>query len=59
MYRIQINISDATIMEMAKKGYNPAFGARNLERVLTQELEDKIARLILEKKVAEGNTIEL
>jgi len=59
LYKIHIDVTDTTLAEIIRKGYNPQFGARNLERVITQDLEDRIARLILEKKVAEEQTIRL
>ena len=59
MYKIHVEVSDATLTELVQKGYDQKFGARNLQRVLAQELEDKIATLILEKKVEEGGTISL
>lgn len=59
LYKIHVEVTDQTIKDLVQKGYNPQFGARNLQRVITQELEDKIAKLILEKKVEEGGTINL
>lgn len=59
LYKINVEVSESTLQELAKKGYDPAFGARNLQRVITQELEDKIATLILQEKVTEGGTISL
>jgi ATP-dependent Clp protease ATP-binding subunit ClpA len=44
---------------MVQKGYDPAFGARNLERSLTQQIEDRIAELLLQNKVSEGQSIAL
>lgn len=59
LYKIRIIIKEETLMEAIKKHYNPAFGARNLEHVVTQEIEDKISVLLLENKVAEGSVITL
>lgn len=59
MYKIHIIVTDETLKDLTQKGYDPQFGARNLQRVIAQELEDKIAQLILEKKVVEGGTIIL
>lgn len=59
LYRIRLTVADASLVEMIKTGYDPAFGARNLERSLTQQIEDKIASLLLEDKVKEGQTIQL
>ena len=59
LYKIRIVVKDETLIEMTKKHYNPAFGARNLQHIITQEIEDKIATLLLEKKIAEGSVITL
>lgn len=59
MYKIHIIVTDDTLKDLTQKGYDPQYGARNLQRVVAQELEDKIAQLILEKKVVEGGTIIL
>lgn len=59
MYKIHIIVTDETLKNLTQKGYDPQFGARNLQRVIAQELENKIAQLILEKKVEEGGTILL
>jgi len=59
LYKINITVSEATLTDIIKRGYNPAFGARNLDRIIATELEDRIAKLILEKKVSEGETIQL
>ncbi len=59
LYKIHISVSDDTLKAIIKKGFNPAFGARNLEHVVTQELEDKVASLILQKNIHEEETIIL
>ncbi|MFH0773388.1 MAG: AAA family ATPase [bacterium] len=59
LYKIHIAVKDETLIAIIKKHYNPAFGARNLEHVITQEIEDKIATLLLEKKISEGAVITL
>ncbi len=59
MYKIHVEISDETIKKLTSEGYDVQYGARNLERVMRQQLEDKIAKIILEGKVHEGDTINL
>ena len=39
------------------EGYDPAFGARPLKRVIQRELGDRLAVPILEGKIAEGDTV--
>ena len=42
---------------LAHEGFDPAFGARPLKRVIQREIGDRAAVLILEGQVAEGSTI--
>ena len=44
---------------LAKEGYDPAFGARPLKRVIRQMIENPLAKLILEGKFAEAKTIKI
>lgn len=59
MYKIKVKVSDETLENLAKKSYDPAFGARDMERILRQDIEDKIAKMIFEGKAKEGDTINL
>lgn len=57
LYNIKLQIKDETLLAAVQKHYNPQFGARNLEHVVTTEIEDRIATLLLEKRIGEGQTI--
>ncbi|RSK26732.1 ATP-dependent Clp protease ATP-binding subunit [Bacillus sp. HMF5848] len=46
--QIKMTISDDAKQYLSIKGYHPAFGARPLRRVIQEELEDKIADLLLD-----------
>ena len=59
LYNIKLIIKDETLLTVIQKHYNPRFGARNLEHIVTAEIEDKIATLLLEKKIGEGSVITL
>lgn len=59
MYQIRIIVKEETLLDIIKKHYNPQFGARNLEHVVTQEIEDKLTTLLLEKKISEGSVVSL
>jgi len=56
---INISISDEAKAFLAKKGYDPAFGARPLRRAIQSSLEDKLAEEMLEGKVKTGDNIEV
>ena len=43
--------------KLARDGYDPAFGARPLKRVIQRELGDRLATTILEGKAGDGDTI--
>ncbi|VEP11244.1 protein disaggregation chaperone [Hyella patelloides LEGE 07179] len=55
--KISIQLSEAAIDRIVEVGYDPAFGARPLNRAIQRELENPIATKILENAFAEGNTI--
>lgn len=59
LYRVRIEIEDNLLTNLANKNYDPKFGARNMERLIRENIEDKISRIILAKKVKEGDTIHL
>ena len=59
IHKIKVVVSESTLKNLTEKSYDPAFGARDMERILRQEIEDKIARMIFEGKAKEGDVINL
>ncbi len=59
LHKVMVFISEKTIDLVSKKGYDPRFGARNLERTIRDEIEDKVAKLILDDKTKPGDRIYL
>jgi ATP-dependent Clp protease ATP-binding subunit ClpB len=57
--RITLVVSPAAMVHLAEVGYDPAFGARPLKRVIQKQIADPVARLILESKVFEGGTVNV
>jgi ATP-dependent Clp protease ATP-binding subunit ClpA len=45
------------LAHLAREGYDPAFGARPLKRLIQREIGDRVASLILEGKVGEGDAV--
>jgi ATP-dependent Clp protease ATP-binding subunit ClpB len=43
--------------ELAKRGYDPAWGARPLKRIIQKDVQDPLARLILEGRVKDGDRV--
>ncbi|HUL30495.1 MAG TPA: ATP-dependent chaperone ClpB [Thermodesulfobacteriota bacterium] len=55
--RIQLKMTEKTKEWLAKEGFDPAYGARPLKRVIQKEIQDKLALRILEGKFKEGSTV--
>ena len=55
--RIQLKMTEKAKEWLAKEGFDPAYGARPLKRVIQKEIQDKLAMNILEGKFKEGSTI--
>ena len=55
--RIGLDVTPAATALLAHEGYDPAFGARPLKRVIQREIGDRAAMLVLEGKVGEGDAI--
>ena len=45
---MRLDVSPAALAELAKAGFDPAFGARPLKRAIQQRIENPVAKLILE-----------
>ena len=57
--RITLDIDEGAMAQLAREGFDPAFGARPLKRVIQREIGDKASLLILSGDVADGGTIEV
>ena len=55
--RLVLNVTPAASTELAREGFDPAFGARPLKRVIQRRVEDPIALAVLEGVYHEGDTI--
>jgi len=56
---IGFKATDEAIRELAKKGYDPKFGARPLRRVIQEEVDSAIAEALLEGRVGRRDIIVL
>ena len=52
-------IEDSALAELAKAGFDPVFGARPLKRAIQQQIENPLAKAILEGKFAAKETIRV
>ena len=50
-------VSDAALSEIAQAGFDPVYGARPLKRAIQQQIENPLAKAILEGQFAAGDTI--
>ena len=55
--RIQLKMTEKAKEWLAKEGFDPAYGARPLKRVIQKEIQDKLAMKLLEGKFKEGSMI--
>ena len=56
---IKLEITDAAREFLGEKGYDPAFGARPLRRVIQNEVEDKLSEALLRSEFQSGDTVEV
>ena len=57
--KMQIELAEGARQWLADRGYDPIYGARPLKRVIQKELQDPLARLLLEGRVHDGETIKV
>ncbi len=57
--KIEIELTDAARTALADKGYDPAYGARPLKRVIQKHVQDSLAEEILAGNVKEGDTVKI
>ncbi len=55
--RMTLVVTEAAEALLAREGFDPAFGARPLKRVIQREIGDQLALALLEGRYAEGDTI--
>ena len=57
--RIDIDVTDAAREWLADTGYDPAYGARPLRRLIQTAIGDPLARLLLSGEVVDGSTVRV
>ncbi|MGP3442824.1 ATP-dependent chaperone ClpB [Micrococcus sp. TCR-5] len=55
--RLTLEVSDAAKAWLAETGFDPAYGARPLRRLVQREIGDQLARGILAGEIADGDTV--
>lgn len=54
---VTLDLTDAAITHLVRTGYDPAYGARPLKRVLQKEVETVLAKKLLSGEIRDGNTV--
>ncbi|QKV20202.1 ATP-dependent chaperone ClpB [Oricola thermophila] len=57
--KITLDLDDNALVWLAEKGYDPAYGARPLKRVIQRQVQDPLAELILSGEVLDGSTVRV
>ena len=52
-----LKVTDAALMEIAKVGYDPVYGARPLKRAIQEHIENPLAKYLLEGRFGPKDTI--
>jgi ATP-dependent Clp protease ATP-binding subunit ClpB len=54
---ISVEVTPLAIKYLAREGFDPIYGARPLKRVIQREIQNELARLVLEGRVRDGDKI--
>ncbi|HBH80606.1 MAG TPA: type VI secretion system ATPase TssH, partial [Nitrospira sp.] len=54
--RIPLAITPSALKHLGERGYDPVYGARPLKRLIQQELETPIAKLLVKGELRDGHT---
>ncbi|OFW57262.1 MAG: ATP-dependent chaperone ClpB [Candidatus Solincola sediminis] len=57
--RLDIGLTDKALEQLASEGFDPNFGARPLRRAIQREIQDNLARKMLEGDFVEGDMIQV
>ena len=57
--KIRLDLDQEAIDWLAEKGYDPAYGARPLKRVMQKELQDPLAEKILLGEILDGSIVKI
>jgi ATP-dependent Clp protease ATP-binding subunit ClpB len=55
--RLSLDVSEEAVAWLAKAGYDPAYGARPLKRVIQRHIADPLALALLGGRYSEGDTV--
>ncbi|HEX3945805.1 MAG TPA: ATP-dependent chaperone ClpB [Rhizomicrobium sp.] len=55
--KIEISLDNKAREWLAQAGYDPVYGARPLKRVIQRRLQDPLAEMLLEGRIADGSSV--
>ncbi|MEN3344218.1 MAG: ATP-dependent Clp protease ATP-binding subunit ClpB, partial [Arthrobacter sp.] len=55
--RLNLEVTDGARAWLAVTGFDPAYGARPLRRLVQREIGDRLAKAILAGQIADGDTV--
>jgi ATP-dependent Clp protease ATP-binding subunit ClpB len=55
--RLTLSVTDEARRWLAERGYDPAYGARPLKRLIQREISDQLAMALLEGRYPDGSTV--
>jgi len=56
---MKLEVADAVLSAVAATGFDPVYGARPLKRAIQSQIEDPLAKAILEGRFVAGDTIRV
>ena len=56
---IELELTDAAKELLARRGYDPVYGARPLKRIIQRELETKLSRALLKGEITDRSRVEV
>ena len=56
---LEIELTPEAEIWLANEGYDPAYGARPLKRVIQRKLQDPLAMAVLEGRFADGDVVKV
>jgi ATP-dependent Clp protease ATP-binding subunit ClpB len=57
--KVTLELDDKAREWLAEAGYDPVYGARPLKRVIQRNLQDRLAGLLLEGSIKDGDTVRV
>jgi ATP-dependent Clp protease ATP-binding subunit ClpB len=55
--RLKLEVSEAAVLWLGERGYDPIYGARPLRRLVQSSIGDSLAKALLAGEIVDGNTV--